>query len=256
MKIKYKKMIIMVSMCTMGIGLVTFSVSRPSGKSTTPVEKMLDTANASDESSESVEGTQEVMSASVEPTTTPATTEEASTETMEAAIANNPLEKNAYKDINALIKKYLNAKLKGNIDTFKPLVNDTSYINLTDIERKTKYIEAYKNVACYTKKGPEEGSYVVYAYHEVKFTSIDTLAPAMNEFYIKSDKNGDPYIYLGEIDNNTEKYLDAVRNSDDVMDLIYTVNDKLQQAVKNDSALFDFYSKLEESAKDVTMNNN
>lgn len=256
MKIKYKKMILMVSMCTMGIGLVTFSVSRPSGKSTTPVEKTIDDADASLSSSETTEDGKEVLSASLEPSVTPTPTEAASAETTEVASADNPLEKDAYKNINKLIKSYLNAKLKGDIDKFTPLVNDVSYIDLKDIERKTKYIEAYKNVSCYTKKGPEEGSYVVYAYHEVKFTSIETLAPAMNEFYVKEDENGDPYIYLGEIDSATEEYFNAIRESDDVMDLIYSVNEKLQKAVKDDSALNEFYSKLEESAKDVTMNKN
>ncbi len=253
MKLKYKKLVVMISMCTMGIGLVTFSVKSPSGKSTTTVE---------DSGKDSVTlkaeadiGGADIKSASILPTTTPTPADSLDTQEETEAIQAVPLEKNAYEDINKLIKNYLNAKLSKDIDKFNPLVNDIDYIDLSDIERKTKYIEAYKNVSCYTKTGPEEGSFIVYAYHEVKFTSIDTLAPAMNEFYVKEDENGAPYIYLGEIDSETEQYLDEVRESDEVMELIYDVNDKLQQAVKDDNALGEFYLKLEESAQNVTMNN-
>ncbi len=38
------------------------------------------------------------------------------------------------------------------------------------------------------------------------------------------------------------------------MDLIYDVNDKLQQAVNNDSSLSEFYLKLEETTQKVTKN--
>ncbi len=254
MKLKYKKLVVMISMCTMGIGLVTFSISRPSDKNTTVVEKSSKDAVALKAGFDTNINGADIKSAMLTPSLTPTPTEAPQTQEDLAAAITDPLEKDAHKDINKLIKSYLNAKLGKKIDKFKPLVNDVDSIDLADIGRKTKYIEAYKNVSCYTKKGPEEGSYIVYAYHEVKFTSIDTLAPAMNEFYVKADEDGNPYIYLGEIDKDTEKYLDEVRDSEEVMNLIYDVNDKLQQSVKDDSALAQFYLKLEESAKNVTMN--
>jgi hypothetical protein len=256
MKLKYKKLVVMITMCTMGIGLVTFSISRPQEKNTTPVEDSSVKKVAQKVEAEQNINNADVKSASILPTATPTPTEEPqSQEDAAVAVPTNALEKNAHKEINKLIKSYLNAKLGKKIDKFKPLVNNVDFIDLKDIERKTKYIEGYKNITCYTQKGPEEGTYIVYAYHEVKFTSIGTLAPAMNEFYVKTDEKGEPYIYLGEIDQNTEKYLDGVRDSEQVMNLIYDVNNKLEKAVKNDNALSEFYSKLEESAKNVTMNN-
>ncbi|QHQ61997.1 hypothetical protein Ana3638_15390 [Anaerocolumna sedimenticola] len=255
MKLKYKKLVVMITMCTMGIGLVTFSITRPSDKSTTVVENSSDDAVKVEASLDTDISNASVKSASLLPSATPTPTEVPETKDDVAVDQADPLEKNAHKEINTLIKNYLNAKLSKKIDKFKPLVNDISYIDLKDIARKTKYIEAYKNVTCYTKKGPEEGSYIVYAYHEVKFSSIKALAPAMNEFYVKMNEKGKLYIYLGEIDNTTKQYLDEVRDSDEVMDLIYDVNEKLQKVVADDKELHEFYSKLEESAKNVTMNN-
>jgi hypothetical protein len=239
----------------MGIGLVTFSISRPSDKKTTVVENSSKDAVALKAGLDADINSTDLQTAVIVPSATPTPTEVPQTQEDIVSSQSEPLEKDAYKNINKLIKNYLNAKLSKDIDKFKPLVNDVSLIDIADIKRKTKYIEAFKNVTCYTKKGPEEGSFIVYAYHEVKFTSIKALAPAMNEFYVKTDEKGDPYIYVGEIDKAMEQYFDEVRSTDEVMDLIYSVNEKLQQARKDDSTLDEFYLKLEESAKNVTMNN-
>lgn len=157
MKLKYKKLVVMITMCTMGIGLVTFSISRPSDKSTTVVENSSDDAvkvKASIETEDISKAS--LKAASILPSVTPTPTEVPETKDDEASNQAGPLEKNAHKEINTLIKNYLNAKLSKKINKFKPLVNDVSYIDLKDIARKTKYIEGYKNVTCYTKKGPEE----------------------------------------------------------------------------------------------------
>lgn len=253
MKLKYKKMIIMISMCTMGIGLVTFSITGSPEKPAKVVEENVDDMVAYDAQAVATIEDQDLLSATITmPTPEPTIIPEIEA-TMKTQVVVDVLEKNAYKDVNKLINKYLNAKLTKDVKNFKLLVNDVSSLDMKDIERKTKYIEEYQNLTCFSRKGPEEGTYIVYAYHEVKFTSIDTLAPAMNEFYVKTDKNGDPFIYLGEIDKDTETYLNDVRESDEVMDLIYTVNEKLQKAVDGDDALAEFYLKLEES-QSVTKN--
>ena len=257
MKLKYKKMIIMISMCTMGIGLVTFSINGSPEKPTKVVEENVDVMVAYDAQAVATIEDQDLLSATITmptpiPTPEPTIIPEIEA-TMKTQVVVDVLEKNAYKDVNKLINKYLNAKLTKDVKNFKLLVNDVSSLDMKDIERKTKYIEEYQNLTCFSRKGPEEGTYIVYAYHEVKFTSIDTLAPAMNEFYVKTDKNGDPFIYLGEIDKDTETYLNDVRKSDNVMDLIYTVNEKFQKAVDGDDALAEFYLKLEES-QSVTKN--
>jgi hypothetical protein len=248
MKLKYKKMIIMVTMCTMGIGMVTFSMNGKSKDSSTKVEESSNKKVADNAEKKETTEVNEVFSAAIA-TAAPTPTETPVVEEV------NLLEKDANKEINTLITSYLKAKLTYDIDKFKPLVNDISLVNIKEIKRKTKYIEKYRNLSCYTKKGPEEGSYIVYAYHEVKFKSIDTLAPTMTEFYVETDENGKLYIYMGEIDKATEQYLNNARESEDVMDLIYSVNDKLDKAKKKDSALADFNNKLEESTKSVSKKN-
>lgn len=254
MRLKYKKMMIMVSMCVMGIGMITFSIVKPSAnkKAANGIDsnKVAKTMITSDDNF--VDNTEVADSDDQAPKATASAfvAPEVKTEKEEL----EPLQKDANKKVNKLIKTYLKAKLKDDVEAFKPLVNDTSLLNTADIKRQTKYIENYDNITCYSQDGPEEGSFIVYAYHEVKFKSIDTSAPAMNEFYVKTNENGEPYIYLGVIDSETDKYFGEVRNSDEVMDLIFDVNDKLQQAVSNDNALSEFYLKLEETTQKVTKN--
>ncbi|BCJ94899.1 hypothetical protein acsn021_24680 [Anaerocolumna cellulosilytica] len=255
MKLKYKKMILMVTVCTMGIGMVTFSVTRENSKSSTAVESKGKDLVVEKQDLKLDSSTADVLSAAALNSLIPST-EGSNLEiaTLQGEQDTNVLEKDAYTDVNELITKYLNAKLTNKKSDYKSLVNDVSLLDLKDIERKTKYIENYENITCYTKKGPEDGSFVVFAYHEIKFNSIDTLAPAMNRFYVKQNEEGKPYIYLGEADKETEVAIAELSETEDVLELIESVNTKLAKAVEKDGPLGEFYLKLEESAKDVSKN--
>lgn len=271
MKLKYKKMIILVSMCTMGIGLVTFSIVGPSSKeAANSKEVQIATLSDSNDELDNVGTDEDIQATDSEDikvkssddaqagsSSTDDIAGEKDSNTNRVAVAQevDELKKNEYKTINKLIAKYLNAKLSKNIDKFKSIVNDTSLINIADIERQTNYIEEYNNIDVYTINGPEKGSLIAYAYYEVKFTSIDTLAPAMNAFYLKANEDGDYQVYLGDVEDETIEYIDKVNNSDEVLELIYGVNDKMKKAADADSALAEFKLKLEETANQVAQSN-
>ncbi len=252
MKLKYKKMVLLVSMCTMGIGLVTFSIIGPSAKDVANGDQgQIVTFNAGEGATDD---DLEVASNDIDNLT--AAEDNGMTSDTNKAIEkeNDELKKNEDKKLNKLISKYLSAKLSKDISKFEGIVNDTSLIDLDNLERQTNYIEDYSNIDVYTKKGPEEGSFIAYAYHDVKFKSIDTLAPALNAFYVKTNEDGNYYIYLGNVDDETAAYLETVHSSEEVMELIYDVNDKMKKAADSDSALAEFYLKLEETANQVAQN--
>lgn len=259
MKLRYKKIITMVTVCTMGIGMVTFSITRQDQDKSTIVENQAQTLSAAN-SEDIAQAAEEpalksaVSAASILPTDTPTPTEEATTETDLLSVSANPLEKSANEEINNLITKYLNAKLSGKIEKFENIVDSTESLDIKDINRKTKYIDKYENIVCYTKQGLEEGSYVVYVYYDLKFASIDTPAPGMNAYYVKTGEDGKPYIYLSEYDSKTAEYLAGLQKTEDVKELIETVNTKFKKALDKDTSLTEFYTKLEDSAKNVSMN--
>lgn len=262
MKLRYKKIIAMVTVCTMGIGMVTFSITRQGQDKSTAVEKQTQTFSAygaeeSEQAADEPALKSAVSAASILPIDTPTPTEEAAVvaaDTDLLSLESNPLEKSTNKEINSLITKYLNAKLSGKIEKFENIVDSTDALDIKDINRKTKYIDKYENVVCYTKKGLEDNSYVVYVYYDLKFASIETPAPGMNAYYIKTGEDGKLYIYLSEYDSKTADYLADLQNTEDVQKLIDTVNSKFKKALEKDTSLSEFYTKLEDSAKNVSMN--
>lgn len=172
--LQYKKIIAMVTVCTMGIGMVTFSITRQDHDKTTAVERQVKTLTAfgAEEDSTGTDGSADtgagtsakaaVSDASILPTDTPSTTSDASANGLDEAsllsVDKNPLVKNTNTEIDTLISNYFNAKLSGKIEKFETLVDNTDLLNIKDINRKTKYIDKYSDIECYTKKGLEEGS--------------------------------------------------------------------------------------------------
>ena len=137
----------------------------------------------------------------------------------------------AYPIINDLVKKYMVAKTKCDFDTLKTLVNDTSMINEADIRAKAEYIEDCQNIACYTLNGPTEDSFIVYVYEDLKILNVNTLAPGMTRLYIKLDESHNPYIYLGAIDDDTQKFIEKTAEDKAVTEVIATCNKKLEEAL-------------------------
>ncbi|MDF2872513.1 MAG: hypothetical protein K0R05_4088 [Anaerocolumna sp.] len=266
MKLRYKKIIAMVTVCTMGIGMITFSITRQEQNKSTGVENKvqslsadnLEAADVLESASADVSAKAAVSAASLLPgedlSPTPTVTEDAEADSDVLFVANNPLEKSTNKELNTLIKKYLNAKLGGKVDDFKSLVDNTDLIDIKDINRKAKYIDKYENIESYIKTGPEEGSYAVYVYYDLKFSGIDTAAPGMIEYYVKTGDDGKLFINLSKNNADTTEYLKTLREAQDVADMIDSVDTKFEKVRKKDESLAAFYTKLEDSAKTVSSN--
>lgn len=146
--------------------------------------------------------------------------------------------------INALITKFFNAKLESTKDSFEGLVTDPSGIDYERLHRKVEYIVSYQNIKTYVAKGINEVDYVAYVTYDLELPSIKTMAPSIDEVYISLDENNKPLVYLGKLSEETQKYVDDLRNSDEVKTLISDVTDQLTAAVKSDSDLKDFYDSF------------
>ena len=134
----------------------------------------------------------------------------------------------------------MSAKVACDYETIRTLVNDSSVIDEDDLRAKSEYIEDYRNIVCYTLNGLTEDSFIVYVYEDLKILNVNTLAPGMTRLYIKLDESGDPYIYLGAIDDETQKFIQETSTHQAVIDIINTVNTKLDEAVTKDEDLKKF----------------
>lgn len=146
--------------------------------------------------------------------------------------------------INALVTKFFNAKLESSENAFDGLVTDPSSIDYERLHRKVEYIVSYQNIKTYVAKGINEVDYVAYVTYDLELPSIDTMAPSIDEIYISLDENNNPQVYLGKLSEDTQKFVDELRNKEEVKSLIAGVTDDLTAAVKADSKLKDFYDSF------------
>lgn len=162
----------------------------------------------------------------------------------EEAEAEPLLMEEGFPKINALITKFFNAKLESSENAFDGLVTDPSGIDYERLHRKVEYIVSYQNIKTYVAKGINEVDYVAYVTYDLELPSIETMAPSIDEIYISLDENNKPLVYLGKLSEETQEFVDDLRNTEEVKSLISGVTDELTAAVKSDSNLKDFYDSF------------
>lgn len=165
----------------------------------------------------------------------------------------NALAENQYPEVNELIANYRKAFKEGDTDLLKKVYNSDQEINADVLTATSQIIEDYENTQYYTKRGLNSGEYVVFVYDELKLADIKTLAPNLSVFYVKTADDGSLYIYRGdynaasgsfEYDEKTQNYINKIYQDQDVMNLISTVNTKMDSACANDSSLMEFMQKV------------
>lgn len=168
----------------------------------------------------------------------------ANTETEKTDIV--PLEENAVPEVNELLQQYYQAAADGDMDTLNRLVNTYDEDTQIYLEKMSGHIEYYQNVACYTKPGPVDGSYIVYAYYEVKFKDLDTAVPGISPYLVYPKEDGSLYIYEGDVDESVNAYVEEVSAQDDVIDLMNRVQVVFNEAVMQDDNLNNYLAQLKE----------
>lgn len=157
------------------------------------------------------------------------------------------LKKNAYPEINELMNTYFKALADGDIETVKKIMilgdGETFEKKEENMKSEGEYIEAYDNIDCYTKNGPEENSYVVYVAYDIKFLQMDTLVPGLARLYVVADEDSNFCIY-SPYSNEVEAYMDEVDKSEDVIILTREVDEKMAAALETDNKLKAFIETL------------
>ena len=152
-------------------------------------------------------------------------------------VPEDPLQQDAYPEVNDLVTRYYTALQAGDTDAIAGMKSNLQDTEKIRIETKCKYIENYQNLVCYTKPGPEANSYIVYVYYDAKLIGIDTLAPGLNPLYVCTDENGKLYIYDGELADNVLTYMEAIAEQEDVVDLNTKVSVLYADALDSDEKL-------------------
>ena len=173
-------------------------------------------------------------------TTDVASTEEATTMT----VPDEPLQEDAFAEVNELIVKYYQAMADGDMATLTTIATGLDEKEQIKIVKKSEYVENYPTVTCYTKQGPVADSYIVYAYYEVKLVDFETLTPGMNALYVCKNEEGAYYINGDTQPDEIIEYCELVSAQDDVVDLINTVQVKYNEVKSADDKLSEFLDNL------------
>ena len=160
----------------------------------------------------------------------------------------NPME-TADADITALIKSYYQALGEKDIATLKTLEDDFTPSDESKVTNLKDYIEGYEVGDVYTKKGMTDDSYVVYACFSYICQGIETKAPALTQFYVYKNSEGNWVIDNGALqDSEISAYMENQLSDSDVSDLVKKVQNELNQAQQSDSSLAEFLNGLGEEA--------
>jgi hypothetical protein len=160
---------------------------------------------------------------------------------------------NKYPEVNELIANYRKAFQNSDTELLKQVYNSDTDINVDILKATSQIIEAYENTQCYTKRGLNSGEYVTFVYDDLKLSGIETKAPNLSVFYIKTAEDDSLYIYRGEYNAATESYeygediqnyINSLYSESDVSELINTVNTQMDSACANDEKLMAFMERV------------
>lgn len=249
MKLKYKKIIMLTTMSTMLIGLLTLSISKDNSKAEegTNIDMVQETDAAIEEDSSSVTALAEAstllnMSTIPEPTATPIPTP--------TPMPVFDFEKEVDSEITALFEDYFTAKKSCDVDKIKSLLTHKDKApSVEELQSKTEYIDDYRNIKTYLKKGPVENAFIAYVYQEIKFTGVNTMAPGLSKFYLLKE-DGQYKIFSGEMDKELVEYYDARNEDADVKELLDMTNQRGEEAKAKDEDLKNFWDSIDKLAKE------
>ena len=149
--------------------------------------------------------------------------------------------KDGYDFINRAMTDYLNALADNNQTYLKENMFSINNNELDNVEVKSKYIDRYDNIVCYTQQGYEDESFYVYVTYDIYFKDIDTPVPGIIGLYYAKDSLEKYRIYK---QNNMSSlvlqnfYIAYMQQ--DVQDIYNQVSLKYNETLESDEELNDF----------------
>lgn len=157
-------------------------------------------------------------------------------------------------EVETLVYKYFDAMAGNDVDTLKDILVEMEEEEEATVEKTSQYTESYNNIVLYTKKGQEDGSYVVFASYEVKFVDVKTTAPGVLSFYIITKEDG-KYAIQNKLDEKMKEYIqNMVVEDKEVADLFEASQKRYEQALTDDAQLKEFVDGLANKSTEVAKN--
>ena len=185
----------------------------------------------------------------------PQETQEAAADQQEQEEEPNELEENSHSSIERLVSKYLDCIVNGDVDALESIVDELSDADKEEVKKLDKAYESYSDLKCYTKKGPDEDSYIVFVCCDMKIAGVETLAPYISCLYIgPKDESGNRYIRYNNVeeDQALQAYVQELEQDPEVKALYDDVNARYQEALNSDPTLAEFVQNATGKANENT----
>ncbi|MCI8597560.1 MAG: SH3 domain-containing protein [Lachnospiraceae bacterium] len=163
----------------------------------------------------------------------------------------NDLKRDEYPEVNAVVQQYFDSMAAGDMEAYSAVVDEITEEEKERILSSKDIVEGYQNISCYTKRGLEEGSYLVFVYYEQKFLRIETPAPGLSPLYVRTNDEGNLYVFKGEVSPELNSYVEEMAQSEDVVSLRDQVKAQYEEAKAADEELMklaDRYAKIVEES--------
>lgn len=180
--------------------------------------------------------------------------ERAETENTEALIEQIPgmqaveLKLNAYENLNELISTYYNAYADSDTETISAITEGLTEEDLIRIRATGDHILSYPLIDVYSKDGPTEGTYVVYAYTEEILNGYDAAIPGMTTMFAATRDDGSLYI-KAQLPADELSYVQLVTIQDDVVDLNNRVAASYNEMLASDPELEEYIDMVTEDIR-------
>ena len=153
--------------------------------------------------------------------------------------------------ITELIQKYYKYYADADLENLKKIAEPISDREASYIQFFSQYVEEYQNITVYTKRGLDDTSYLVSVEMEIKFKDINTAAPGLDFFYVRTRKDGSYYIdnlYStfnisngeNDMDPDVTALIATFEQQKDLVALQTDVKEKFSAALMNDEGLSNF----------------
>lgn len=153
--------------------------------------------------------------------------------------------------ISSLIRRYHTACLVVSESLLAQCVTDADYLNIPYLSSRYSVTENFADYDFLLYPGVNEFDYIVFVTHREKIVFSDTAAPCMEYYYVDVDDiSGLPYIYLGITSLDTDAYCAAVIQSEAIQELASQTNLDMQEALRTDDDLQEFYQLLVSNASE------
>ena len=171
---------------------------------------------------------------------------QADSQVMEADPSQYPFQQDAVLELTGLVQAYCEAKEEcdpqllawvfGIQDWSEEAMNEAK----AHMELVKASVKSYENISCYSIQGPEQDSYVIFPYYEIRYRETETLMPAFSWGYAKKDETG-RYYMVQETDEAVNDYIRKAGDKPEVKAVMAQILTRQQEAIASDEVLQKIY---------------